>query len=353
MRGSAAVVGGGIGGLAVAAALHRAGWRVDLREREPDLSGAGTALGMWPSALAALDRIGIGAAVRRQGVVQEAAEFLRADGTRIGRLDARSLRRRTGDPVHLLSRPALLTLLRAAAPAGSLRFGEPVGDLAGLRREHDVVVAADGVFSGVRATLFGPSTRARPTGVTAWRGWLEGRPVRTMTESWGRGAKFGVTPQEGGRANWYATGIDASAPGPDGHAADLRARFAGWGGPVPGILAALTDESILRHDLYVVPRLPTYARGNVVLIGDAAHAMTPDLGRGACEAIVDAVALADCLAGQPSVERALAAYDSRRRRATQRLASAASAASDLTRWRHGLRARDLLLRAALRLPQPG
>lgn len=353
MRGTAAIAGGGIGGLAAAAALHARGWQVTLFEREAGLSGAGTALGLWPSAMAALDRIGVGAAARGAAVPQQSARILRADGRRVATLDTGDLRRRTGDPVYLLSRPGLLGLLRAAASVAELRFGSAVGDVRDLGREHDVVVAADGVFGRTRAQLFGDGWDARYAGVTVWRGWIDAMPTDALVETWGDGAKFGVTPQEGDRTNWFAA---ARSPErdfqPGAELAGLRARFGSWHPTVRAVLDAIAEDGILRHDLYVVPRLPSYVRGNVALIGDSAHAMPPDLGRGACEALVDAIALADCLADGATVADGLRDYDRRRRRITQRLASTAEAAARLSRWTRGLWLRDALVRASTLLPLP-
>jgi 2-polyprenyl-6-methoxyphenol hydroxylase-like FAD-dependent oxidoreductase len=353
MRGTAAIIGGGIGGLSAARALDDRGWEVTLLERETGLSGAGTALGIWPSALAALDHLDVGDAVRTRGTPQEAARFLRPDGSVIGTLDASRMARRAGDPVHLLSRPALLDLLLDAAPRPALRFGEPVGDVEPLRHKYDVVVAADGIHSGARAQLFGAEYAARYAGVTAWRGWLDDRPITTMVETWGRGSKFGITPQEGDRTNWYATTVAPERSfRPGSELAALHELFGSWQGPVRSVLHAIEEHHILRHDIHVVPRLPSYVRSNVALIGDAAHAMPPDLGRGACEALVDAVTLADCLAAAATVAEGLRAYDRRRRRPTQRLASTAAAASRLTRWTRGVWLRDAVLKLAVLIPPP-
>lgn len=347
MNGTAAIIGGGIGGLTCAIALNRQGWHVTVHEREADLSGAGTALGIWPSALHALDALDLGDQVRKLGQRQQAGRFQRPDGTRIAEIDVAKLERRSGDPVYLLSRPALLALLRDALPDGVLRFASPVHDLAALRQAHDLVVAADGIFSKARDELFGDRFRARHTGSTAWRGWLGGRPTDTFTETWGDGAKFGVTPQEGGRTNWFAaTAAPEHAFSPGAELPALRARFGTWADPVRSVLDAIREPDILRHDLYVVPRLPTFVRHNVALIGDAAHAMPPDLGRGACEALIDAVALADAIEATPSVTDALARYDRERRRPAQRLATMSSAASHLTRTRPTW-LRNAVLRLAL------
>ncbi|MFG3690573.1 FAD-dependent oxidoreductase [Micromonospora sp. NPDC047740] len=347
MKGTVAIIGGGIGGLAAAVALDQRGWRPTVYEREPDLSGAGTALGIWPAALRALDTIGLGDRVRTLGQPQRAGTFQRLDGGRIAAIDVAKLERRTGDPVILLSRPALLALLCEAVDPSVLRFATPVRDLDPLRREHDLVVAADGIFSRVRVGLFGAGWRARYTGSTAWRGWLDGMATEAFTETWGAGAKFGVTPQEGDRTNWYAT---TTAPegafSPGAELAELRSRFGDWAAPVGPVLDAIREDGILRHDLYAVPRLASFVRHNVALIGDAAHGMPPDLGRGACEALIDAVALAEALERAPTVADGLQRYDRQRRRTVQRLASIAGAAAGLTRLRP-LWLRDALLRAAM------
>lgn len=348
MMGEAVVVGGGIGGLTAAAALGRAGWQVVVHERDQGLPRTGTALGIWPSALKALDAIDAGNDVRAVGQQQQTGEFLRTDGSRIVSIDTETLHRRTGDFTYLISRPALLNILdRAARNAGAVvQYGDPVEHLELVKA--DLHVAADGVFSQIRQRLFGPLYGPRYSGNTAWRGVVDNMPVSSFTEMWGRGRKFGVTPQEGGRANWFAT-----APAPEGQPSSgdevtaLRRMFGGWARPVSQILDALEETSVLHHDIYVTPPLPTYVRDSVVLVGDCAHAMTPDLGRGACEAIIDAVTLAHSVSVAPIVAAGLLTYDRQRRPPTQRLARVAGMATRLTRMKHALIVRDSLLRLSM------
>ncbi|NUT36559.1 MAG: NAD(P)-binding protein [Hamadaea sp.] len=352
MTRTAAVVGGGIGGLATAIGLRAAGWDVTVFERADRLPETGTGLGMWPSAMRALDRLGVGERARAAGRPQRNGTIRRPDGSVIATIDVDRIRRKTGEPVHLLSRPALLEVLADALPPGVVRFGAPVADVGALRAAYTLVVGADGIRSAVREAIFGDRHRLRHAGWMAWRGTAD-LDVPAGGEVWGRGVKFGLTPQEPGKTNWYAVisapGSDPRPPGLD----EVRRVFAGWPDPIPALLAAADPADVLRHDLhYLDPALPTYVDGNTVLLGDAAHAMTPDLGQGACQTLIDAAALADCLGERIGVEAGLARFDRLRRRPTQRIAAMATRVSRLTRMRHGLTVRDTIARAALAFGPP-
>lgn len=139
-------------------------------------------------------------------------------------------------------------------------------------------------------------------------------------ETWGDGMLFGNTPMAPGHTNFYAA-LWASESDRGG-LNDLRRRFAGWREPIPAILAEVCEENVLRNPIFDLdPPLRSFVSGSVALLGDAAHAMTPHAGRGACEAIVDATALVRLLQAGEDIRRALAAYDRHRRRPTQRIAT--------------------------------
>jgi 2-polyprenyl-6-methoxyphenol hydroxylase-like FAD-dependent oxidoreductase len=324
------VVGGGVGGLACAVALSRAGRSVSVLERRVEVADAGTGLGMWPNAMRALDALGLGDDVRAAGVAQREYVFRRSDGCRLGGAK--------GDVV-IISRGALAKLLLGALPDSVVRTGVEVSDVDEI--DARTVVGADGINSMVRERVFGPRSTPVYSGYTAWRGLLDGE-YRPHGEILGKGRKFGVTGVEGGRTNWFAP-VWAPVGTPFD---DLYRHFEGWCDPVSEILARTDRDDILRHDLYYVdPPLRSYVNGRVVLVGDSAHAMTPDLGQGACQALIDGATLGDCLVRYEPAE-ALRRYDSIRRRPSQRMARTARLLGQLT-MRPGLTGpRNVLLRAA-------
>lgn len=343
-----AVVGGGVGGLAAAAGFASDGWRVTVLERAADRATDGTALGIWPDAVRALDELGLGARLRERSTRETGGSFCRPDGTVLARMDVERVTR--GGEVRLIARADLVALLADVVPDGVVRFGAPVTELSALRAEHDLVVGADGVRSTVRAHLLGAAGRdtyLRSTGTVAFRGVARVR-VGGGTETWGRAARFGVLPHGAGRAcaNWYATLPVAEVRAAGDDVTLLAERFGGWHDPVPRVLARVAEDGYLRHDLVEVhPRLPRYTDGrSLALVGDAAHAMTPDLGQGACQALVDGLVLATSMRGR-DVPGGLAAYERARRGPTQAMAALARAIHRLAQARRGVRLRDAILRA--------
>jgi 2-polyprenyl-6-methoxyphenol hydroxylase-like FAD-dependent oxidoreductase len=141
-----------------------------------------------------------------------------------------------------------------------------------------------------------------------------------LSETWGRGARFGSATIDEGRIYWFAceSAPEHSIPR---HDLDLLAtRFRGWHDPVPQLFSATPHDTLLRHDVYYLrSRLPGFVRGRVVMLGDAAHAVTPDIGQGACLAVEDAVTLAAAIE-KSGVDAGLRIYDELRRPRTERMA---------------------------------
>ncbi|MFW6724823.1 FAD-dependent oxidoreductase [Streptomyces sp. MAR4 CNY-716] len=320
MAGKAVVVGAGIGGLATAIGLGRAGWAVSVLERRTDLERYGAAFGIHPTAQSALDRLGVGEAVRCRAVPYRSARIRTPQGKVMASLPLERIEKKAGRPELLISRPYLINALLAELDAlGNVKvtFEESAGDVGALAAGTDLIVGADGIRSAVRTACFGERSSPRRVGTTAWIG-IADFETDVYGETWGKGRFFGMTPVEKGRTNWYATVPEAAT------ADDLRGYFSGWHAPIPRILAETDPATWIRYEIrHLFPALRTFVHGgNVALVGDAAHAMTPNLGQGACTAILDADALSRSVAehGPSDLASALRAYDSERRRSAQRVA---------------------------------
>ncbi|MEU2081148.1 FAD-dependent monooxygenase [Streptomyces albus] len=338
MGGTAVVVGGGIGGLAAAIGLHRTGWEVTVVERAPVLADVGAAISLHANGIRALDTLGVGEAVRAASRPQYTGGTRTPGGGWLARMDGAVLERELGTPIVGITRAELHRLLRSALPEGALAIGAEAvsADPAGAGRvrvtlkegalDADLVVAADGVNSRLRAQLFPRHPGPVHSGSTVLRAITEEAVGLDMdfALTWGNGAEFGHIALPGDRAEWHA--VLNSPPGVR-HAdplARLRRRFAAWHDPIPRLLAATRPEAVLHHDIHeLVTPLPAFAAGRIALLGDAAHAMTPNLGQGACQALEDAATLAAALAAEPSVESGLARYDAERRPRSQAVARAA------------------------------
>ena len=305
MTAHAVVIGAGIGGLAAAAGLQRAGWEVTVCERAAALEPAGAGLAVAPNGLRALDVLGAGDEIRSLAIAQEPG-IRRRDGRWLARSSGRMVAARFGDPVVLLARAALLETLLGRIAGSAMRLSAPVtavdpggqsspalvtttaGDL-----DADLVVAADGIHSGIRASLF-PDPGLQYAGFTTWRllaGPIPG-PV-PMAESWGAGTVFGVMPLADGRVYCYAAAPAAPGIRHRDELAELARLFGDWHDPIPELLSAASPQQVLHHDVEELARpLPAFHRGRVALLGDAAHPMTPNLGHGGCQALEDAAVIA-------------------------------------------------------------
>ena len=324
------IIGAGIAGLVAAYSFQRQGHDVTVyeRRRQPNVDGAG--LTLFGNAFAALDAVGLGERIR--SICNNSLTSLQTgqrtpDGTWLTTMPQETI-----GQLYSVHRVTLHETLMHSLMPGTVETGReahvatdgaPKITAGSTSELFDLVVVADGLHSRNRQRL-GLDTGIRYSGFTAWRG-VTNSPVDidgAAAETWGSGQIFGFVPLPGDKLYWFGTRTQpAGVPLDDDYQA-VQEAFAGWHDPIPECIAATAPQDVIRHDVYDLDRpLPTFTRSRTVLIGDAAHAMLPNLGQGAGQGIEDAVTLAILLnqASPYNVETILARYTQLRRPRTTRL----------------------------------
>jgi 2-polyprenyl-6-methoxyphenol hydroxylase-like FAD-dependent oxidoreductase len=331
---TAIVIGAGIGGLAAAIALTRRGWDVTVLERESQLDGTGAALAIWPNGTRALERLGLAELVQRAAARPMSAVIRKADGTPMVEHRSEALVRRYGAPLVAVRRDELLQAEYGRLGEGTVRFDCPVTRVldgtveygSGSALAAEVIVGADGLHSRARRWV-SAGEEPRPSGLVAFRGLTApGAGEVPFGEWWGPGIIAGLVPLYDGAIYWYV-----SLRGD--RRTELGDQLDAFAPPVREIVRTTPPEEMLVHDLFDRGPRGAWNRGRVALLGDAAHAMLPFLGQGACSSLEDAVALADALDQEPAIGTAIARYVRARRTAATRLIRGSRVAGDLAMLR--------------------
>ena len=361
-----AIVGGGIGGVAAANALLRRGIDVGVYEQASALTEVGAGVAMQPNGIRMLRRLGLDDDLARWGARWIDPQFRRPDGDfiapmwppdQVGQIE-----------FYGMHRADLLGMLVDRLPGDVVKTGHrcvgfeqddaqaTVSFANGERVTADVVVAADGIHSVLQQYVVEPSAPL-PSGSMAYRGVIPAAsvswPAGAMRNWLGPGKRFMVYPVRAGELVNYVGFVPTdeqmkeswSAPGDP---AALAREFAGWDPLVGAIIAQV--ETTFRWGLYDRDPLPTWTRGRLTLLGDAAHPMLPHAGQGANQAIEDGAALAAVLshADRVTAPQALQVYESVRRERT----AGVQRSSRVNGARYGASGNDLSTRDRQLAAQP-
>jgi salicylate hydroxylase len=338
----------GIGGLAAALQLLKAGLDVQVYEQAPRITEIGAGIQISPNASRLLHRLGLKPAMDAVGVRPLAVHQRRWD-------DGRTLQRAPvgaevettfGAPYYHFHRADLATLLAEALPTERLHVGHKLVDLAqkgervtarfenGVSVEADLLVGADGIHSRVRHLLFGPE-KPRFTGCVAWRGLV---PAERITHLGIEVASHNWMGPDGHVVHYWVAGgqmmnVVCVVEHGDwtkeswtdrGEVADVLARYEGWHPTVRGLIGAFPETFVWAlHDRAELPR---WSAGRVTLLGDACHPMLPMMAQGAAQSIEDGAALASLLEAMPDdVAGVLARYETLRKPRATKLQQASAA----------------------------
>lgn len=342
-----AIIGAGIGGLTAAAGLQADDHEVTVFEQRSEPSPDGAGLTLFGNAFEALDLMGLGDTVR--AVSSGAIATMRAGQRHPSGSWFITVPPGAVSSLRSVHRVELHQALIEELQPGTVHSGQtalvsedgsPRVTVGGQIEDFDLVVVADGIRSRNRSAL-GLDTGLHYAGYTAWRG-VTSHPVDIRAEAgetWGRGKLFGIVPLPDDRIYWFGTlNTPAGAEFADEHEA-VRRQFADWHVPITECIDATLPESVMRHDIYDLAKpLTSFARGRTVLLGDAAHAMTPNLGQGAGQGIEDAATLTLLLrgAGTNDLDSMLAKYSFLRKKRTSAVLQRSRTAGRVAQASHPL-----------------
>jgi 2-polyprenyl-6-methoxyphenol hydroxylase-like FAD-dependent oxidoreductase len=324
------VVGAGIAGLGVARALRQRGLAADVVEREQAWTHTGAGIYLPGNAARALRALGLESAVAERGSLITHQRLCDHRGRLLADIDLSALWGDVG-PCLALHRADLHEILASHGDPVPARMGLPVqrlnqqggsvtvefGDTTADR--YDLVVGADGIHSTVRQLVVGASA-VRPVGQLAWRFVTECPPeVTTWTVLLGRDVTFLAVPIGRGHVYCYCDTPSEGTPRLQGD--DVTGRLAelltGFAAPVPAILDMLGPDGAVHVAPIEEVTLDGWSRGSVLLVGDAAHATSPNMAEGAAMALEDGLVLAECLAAGRRIAQTIAGFEARRRPRTQ------------------------------------
>lgn len=302
------IIGAGIGGLTTGIAMRQAGYQVKIYDRAQELRPAGAGISLWSNGVKVLNRLGLGEKLAAIGGEMNAMEYRSHTDESLSYVDLRPLFEQVGQRPYPVARTDLQTmLLEAFGPEdvhlGMLCTGVEQGEHSatamfenGERISGDLVVGADGIHSAVRAHVVGQVDR-RYARYVNWNGLVKADPELCDPNLWvlyvGDSKRASMMPVGGDRFYFFfgAPMAEGTQVEPTYRQDELAKIFQGWPEPVQKLIHALDPEQTNRLEIGDIDPLEHLVKGRIALLGDSAHATTPTLGQGGCQAIEDAEVL--------------------------------------------------------------
>lgn len=345
------IAGAGIGGLATAIALRQQGHKVHLYDRVHELRPAGSAISIWSNGVLVLDALGLGEAIDTASGDMQSMSYHDKRGEKLTQFSLLPLYRSVGRAAKPIARTELQRVLLEKADAEVTLSKRCVGynKMAdgrvqvlfddGDSVDADLLVGADGTHSALRSQVVGQQVDRQYSGYVNWNGRVKLNDEMVPQNEWiqyvGDGKRVSLMPMGRGLHYFFfdvplALGTEND---PAKYKAELARHFDGWAGPVQELISIMDPSTIARVEIHDIKPIDRLIDQGVALIGDAAHAMSPDLGQGGVQAIEDGWVLAQCLKSNPhSLEAALKDYNDAR---VERVASIVNRARSRNEVTHG------------------
>ncbi len=321
------IIGGGIAGLTTAIALQQKGIQANVYEAASEVRPVGAGLALSSNAMRVYKLLGFMDEVISQGRLMSSFALLDQKGKIITKSDSEAISKKYGLDNFLIHRYALHELLLSKldpdtvftnkkATAFSNQKDQVLVDFEdGSSISTDYLIVGDGIHSAIRKQLL-PQSTPRYSGYTCWRAVMDNSKLKITqaSETWGQKGRFGIAPLANDELYWFAC---INAPQNDRKMGamkvlDLLDNFKDYHDPIPRILEHTEDHQLIWNDIIDISPIGQFAFDRIVLIGDAAHATTPNLGQGACQAIEDAYVLADEMSKSDKYSKSFRAFEKRR-----------------------------------------
>ncbi len=344
---SVGIIGGGIGGFTTAVALQKFGIDATIYERAEKIRELGAGMMLWANSARVMNELSL---------LEKIIEFG-------GATDIFLVRKQNGEvlmniatgnfevPSVCLPRANFLSILVSEFPSEKIKLLHEFEHLEQTKQEvlvkftngevakHDLLISADGLRSRVRSQVFG-QTEPIYRGYQIWRGIgkANGIPKNTSSETWGKGKRFGILNCGNKQFTWYAAVNFPKnhADLPIGRKAELLELFSDWHSPISELISSTPEDLIMKNGANDQVLLSKWSKNRVVLLGDSAHACTPNLGQGGGMAIEDAMVLAKSLHKKSSIESALCLYEKLRMSRVKHIQQRSRLMGQIGQWQNSL-----------------
>ena len=323
----ASIIGAGIAGLTTAIALEKIGIKSTIFESTPTIKAVGAGLVLAGNAIKAFQNLGIAEEVMSLGLLLPSFTIYDQKGKPISKIDSKVINEKYGVGNFTIHRAELHKFLLSKINSDNIHTNKQAINIEnkedsvivsfqdGSIHETDFLIIADGIHSKIRKQLL-PNTEPRYSGYKCWRAVIDNSTLNLTetSETWSTVGRFGIAPLADHKIYWFACinspqNNDAKK---QFKVAELQNHFKAFHEPIPTILKHTKNENLIWNDIIDLKPIKQYAFDNVVLIGDAGHATTPNMGQGACLAIEDAVILADELNNNSDIKIAFKQFEKRR-----------------------------------------
>lgn len=337
------ILGGGIAGLTTAIALKRIGIRAVVFEAAPSLEPVGAGVTLAYNALKALKHIGLYDEIISEGHIFKHMTILDDQGKIINQMDTSRIDGAKNLAIH---RADLHQKLQDQLDPATITTGKRTTDIREVPGGYEIkfedssliktenLIVAEGIHSVIRKKMM-PESQLRYAGYTCWRGIADHNPgISEPSETWGPNGRFGMVPVGDNRIYWFAckkapaNSEKMKAYGTD----ELYQEFKNYHTPIGELIRSTPSDQLIWNDIFDLKPIDRFVFGNLVLIGDAAHATTPNMGQGACQAIEDAVVLADCLQQSSLSRKAFQSFEQKRKVRTQAIVEHSWSMGKVAQW---------------------